>query len=215
LYAGVDKHPVLGSSAVRRLVGFPRADDDPYATGVCRYWHLSTPPPELTAAISDGWLRPPGQVLDIGCGLGIEAATLSQAGFRAVGVDLSSVALARASAAHPQVSFVEADVRSLPFADGDFEVLLDRRCFHYLEPADRPRYATEVFRVLRPGGRFLLRACLRAAGVRNDIGIDTLLSVFADWDVISAREEDVSSDTRDLRTLVARLQRPASISTAP
>jgi SAM-dependent methyltransferase len=190
-------------------------DDDPYATGACTYWHLSTPPPELVATISDGWLRPPGRVLNIGCGLDVEAATLTHAGFRAVGVDLSSVALALASATHPNVSFVEADVRSLPFADGAFEMLLDRGCFHYLEPADRSRYATEAFRVLRPSGRFLLRACLRAAGVRNDIGMDTLVSVFADWDVISAREEDVPSDTRDFRVLVARLQRPASISPAP
>jgi SAM-dependent methyltransferase len=188
-------------------------DDDPYATGVCTYWHLSTPPPELTAALSDGWLRPPGRALDIGCGLGSEAATLSEAGFRAVGVDLSSVALTCASAAHPEVLFVKADVRSLPFADVDFDVLLDRGCFHYLEPADRSRYASEALRVLRPGGRFLLRACLRAAGVRNDIGMDTLLSVFAGWDVIAAREADVPSDTRDLRALVVRLQRPASIST--
>jgi SAM-dependent methyltransferase len=188
--------------------------DDPYATGVCAYWHLSTPPPELTAALSDGWLRPPGRALDIGCGLGLEAAMLSEAGFRAVGIDLSSVALTRASAAHPDVSFVEADVRSLPFADGDFEVLLDRGCFHYLEPGDRSRYASEARRVLRPGGRFLLRACLRAAGVRNDIGMEMLLSVFAGWDVIAAREADVPSDTRNMQALVIRLQRPASISSA-
>jgi SAM-dependent methyltransferase len=187
--------------------------DDPCVTGVCAYWHLSTPPPELTAALSDGWLRPPGRALDIGCGLGLEAAMLSEAGFRAVGVDLSSVALARASAAHPEVSFVKADVRSLPFADGDFEVLLDRGCFHYLEPADRSRYASEAKRVLRPGGRFLLRACLRAAGVRNDIGMETVLSVFAGWDVIAALEADVPSDTRNMKALVVRLQRPASVST--
>ena len=168
----------------------------------------------LTAALSDGWLRPPGRALDIGCGLGLEAAMFSEAGFRAVGVDLSSVALTRASAAHPDVSFVEADVRSLPFTDGDFEVLLDRGCFHYLEPADRSRYVSEAMRVLRPGGRFLLRACLRAAGVRNDIGMDTLLSVFAGWDVIAAREADIPSDTRNMQALVIRLQRPASISTA-
>ncbi|MFI5286007.1 MAG: class I SAM-dependent methyltransferase [Candidatus Dormibacteria bacterium] len=188
--------------------------DDPYATGVCAYWHLSTPPPELTAALSDGWIRPPGRALDIGCGLGLEAAMLGEAGFRAVGVDLSSVALARASAAHPAVLFVQADVRSLPFADGSFEALLDRGCFHYLAPADRSVYASEALRVLRPGGRFLLRACLRAAGVRNDIGMDTLLSVFAGWDVAAAREADVPSDTRNMKALVVRLQRPRSISTA-
>jgi ubiquinone/menaquinone biosynthesis C-methylase UbiE len=86
--------------------------------------------------LADGWLTPPGWALDIGCGLGAEAAALSKAGFRAVGVDISSVALERASAAHHEVSFVEADVRCLPFADGEFEVLLDRGCFHYMQAPD-------------------------------------------------------------------------------
>ena len=99
---------------------------------------------------------------------------LREAGFRTVGVDLSSVALTRASALHPEVLFVKADVRSLPFAEGGFEALVDRGCFHYLEPHDRSRYASEASRVLRPGGRLLLRACLRATGVRNDIVMDTL-----------------------------------------
>jgi SAM-dependent methyltransferase len=188
-------------------------DDDPYATGVCTYWHLSTPSPELATALSDGWLSPPGLALDVGCGLGTEAAALSEAGFRTFGVDLSRTALGQASAAHPEVSFLEADVRSLPFADGEVAVLVDRGCFHYLRSADRSRYASEAMRVLRPGGRFLLRACLRAAGVRNDIGMDTLLSVFAAFDVIAVHEDEVPSDTRTLRALVARLQRPATIST--
>jgi SAM-dependent methyltransferase len=182
--------------------------DDPYTTGLCAYWHLSTPPPELTAALFDGWLTPPGRALDIGCGLGVEAATLSKAGFRVVGIDLSSVALTRASAAHPDVLFVQADMRSLPFAEGDFDLLIDRGCFHYLEPADRSRYASEAFRVTRPGGRFLLRACRRAAGVRNDLGMATLLSVFAGWEFIAAREADVPSDTRTMSALVIRLERP-------
>ena len=38
-----------------------------------------------------------------------------------------------------------------------------------LEARDRPRYAAELSRVLRPGGKLLLRASLYAAGVRNDI----------------------------------------------
>jgi hypothetical protein len=29
---------------------------DEYASGDYRYWHLSVPSPELTAAIDDGWL---------------------------------------------------------------------------------------------------------------------------------------------------------------
>jgi SAM-dependent methyltransferase len=67
------------------------------------------------------------------------------------------------------VQFVQADVRQLPFPQDSFDVVLDRGCFHYLQAADRPGYATEVERVLRPDGRFLLRACLYAQGIRNDL----------------------------------------------
>jgi hypothetical protein len=47
------------------------------------------------------------------------------------------------------------------------------------------------------------------------LGFDTLLTVFAAFEVIAAHEEDVPSDTRTLRALVARLQRPATSSTEP
>lgn len=61
---------------------------------------------------------------------------------------------------HDGVSFVRGDVLALPFAAGVFDVALDRGCFHYLSPARWPDYAAEAQRVLRPGGRMLLRACL-------------------------------------------------------
>jgi len=35
--------------------------------------------------------------------------------------------------------------------------------------------------VLHPGGEFLLRACLHAQGLRNDITAQTIEDVFADW----------------------------------
>jgi hypothetical protein len=50
---------------------------DPYLDDVYRWWHLGEPPPELLAAASDGWLTRKGTAIDIGCGLGIEAAYLA------------------------------------------------------------------------------------------------------------------------------------------
>jgi hypothetical protein len=50
---------------------------DPDLDGVYRWWHLSEPSPELLAAVSDGWLTGKGTAIDIGCGLGIEAAYLA------------------------------------------------------------------------------------------------------------------------------------------
>jgi hypothetical protein len=47
---------------------------DSYLDGTFRWWHLSAPSPELTAAEADGWLGQPGRPLDAGCGPGTEAA---------------------------------------------------------------------------------------------------------------------------------------------
>jgi SAM-dependent methyltransferase len=178
---------------------------DHYADGTYRWWHLSRPSPELVAALEDRWLTGPGDVLDLGCGLGAEAGYLASAGWRAVGVDLSAVALARAAGLQPEVRFLRADLRRLPFRGASFDAVLDRGCFHYLVPDDRPRYAAQARRVLRPGGKLLLRASLRAAGVRNDIDEAVISGTFADWSIEAMERAAVPSDTRQLDVLVVRL----------
>ena len=178
---------------------------DHYADGTYRWWHLSRPSPELVAALGDGWLSGGGRVLDTGCGLGSEADYLASAGWQAVGIDLSGTALRRAAAEHAGVAFARADVRALPFAPGRFDAAVDRGCFHYLPAADRPSYSRELRRVLRPGGKLLLRASLRAAGVRNDIDEQVITATFAGWTIEHMERAAIPSDTRTLEVVVARL----------
>jgi SAM-dependent methyltransferase len=181
---------------------------DHYADGTYLWWHLSRPSPELVAALDDGWLPGGGRVLDVGCGLGTEAGHLAAAGWRAAGIDLSRTALRRAAAGHRNVPFARADVRALPFASGCFDAAVDRGCFHYLSAADRPRYSGELRRVLRPGGKLLLRASLRAAGVRNDLDEQVIAAAFAGWTIENTERAAVPSDTRMLDVIVARLSAP-------
>jgi SAM-dependent methyltransferase len=183
---------------------------DPYADGTAeRYWHLSTPSPEIRAALQDGWLRPGMRVLDLGCGLASEIAYLATLGFQVTGVDISAEAIRRATAAHPGLELIKADVRHLPFAAEAFDVLLDRGCFHYLAVEDRAAYAAEAWRILRPDGRLLLRACLRAQGVRNDLDAHTIRSVFREWEVRNLTTTAIPSDARTMEAVVARLVRRA------
>jgi SAM-dependent methyltransferase len=181
---------------------------DHYADGTCQWWHLSRPSPELTAALGDGWLPGSGRVLDVGCGLGSEAGQLASAGWHATGIDLSGTALRQAAAENGDAAFACADVRALPFASGCFDAAVDRGCFHYLPAADRPRYGDELRRVLRPGGKLLLRASLRAAGVRNDIDDQVIAAAFAGWTIESTERAAIPSDTRMLEVIVARLSAP-------
>jgi ubiquinone/menaquinone biosynthesis C-methylase UbiE len=179
---------------------------DEYETDVHRWWHRETPSPELLDALADGWLVG-DTVLDVGCGLGTEAGEFADRAWTAVGIDLSMVALRRASAAHPAARFLRADVRRLPFAAGTFDVALDRGCFHYLESDDRPRYVAEVRRVLASKGRLLLRACTTSEGQPNGIDEKTIASAFEGWRIASAQTGTIPSDTRQMPAVIARLER--------
>ena len=181
---------------------------DHYADDTYRWWHLSAPSPELLGALQDGWLAASGVALDVGCGLGTEAAHLQRVGWRVLGVDLSWVAIAGAVRRNPGPCYVRADLRQLPLRSDAVDACLDRGCFHYLAAADRAHYAEELSRVLRPGGKLLLRASLRAAGVRNDIDESVVLETFEGWRVESIGCATVPSDTRALQVLLVRLSTP-------
>lgn len=110
----------------------------------------------LRASFLDGIAFPVGaRVLEVGCGTGV--LTRKLAGLPNVesvtGIDPASSLLAKARGLAkylPNVSFQEADGRSLPFDDGSFDVVLfDSAVSHVPEPE---RALAEAFRVLRPSG---------------------------------------------------------------
>lgn len=49
--------------------------------------------------------------------------------------------------------------------------------------------------MLRPGGKLLLRASLRAAGVRNDVTEQVIRASFARWTINSMQQTQIPSDT--------------------
>jgi SAM-dependent methyltransferase len=180
---------------------------DPYLDDVHRWWHLSVPSPELVAAKASGWLGESGAALDIGCGLGTEIGHLAANGWNTVGIDLSPAALGQARSTHRDAPFIQADALRLPFADASFHLALDRGCFHYLHPGEWAGYAAEARRVLRPGGRLLLRACLTSRGVRNAITEAGVRETFAGWTIDQLAHGELPSDTRTMRALTVRLRR--------
>jgi SAM-dependent methyltransferase len=166
--------------------------------------------PELLEALADGWIAPPARVLDLGCGLGVELGALAGRGFQAVGIDTSVVAVERARRAHPQVEFVVGDVLDLPFEAESFDVIIDRGCFDSIPGADRSRYEREAWRVLRPGGRFLLRAFRATPGERSDVSAGVVRRHFARWDIAAEGEGRIPSDARLMDAVLARLEKPAA-----
>jgi len=99
-------------------------------------------------------------VLEVGCGAAQCARWVAGRGARVVAVDLSAAMLARGRAlgrrpgAPRPGGLVQADARTLPFADACFDVAFS--AFGAVPfVADPERIMTEVARVLRPGGRWV------------------------------------------------------------
>jgi SAM-dependent methyltransferase len=93
------------------------------------------------------------RVADLGCGSGAFTDLLRQAGYNAVGLDISPKLIALGRSKYPGLELIEGDVENLPFETGGFDGLLLSGVVHHFP--DPRRFAAETFRVLRPGGRFM------------------------------------------------------------
>ena len=109
-----------------------------------------------------------------------------------------------------RASTFHADALRLPLPDNSVDLLLDRGLFHYIPAEERPRYVDEATRVLRPGGRLLLRACLPHGDMPQDMSQPILERLFDGWDIHSMRDRVIRVDAGTLRALEVRLQLPQS-----
>lgn len=123
----------------------PKFDHTPFRT-----------PESVLGATADALseLGPSNRGLDVCCGTGAGTLVLrSLCQGRITGVDFSAGMLAQARGAHPDATWVRADVRALPFA-GDFDLAVFFGALGHFLPAERPAVFEGVYRALRPGGLF-------------------------------------------------------------
>jgi ArsR family transcriptional regulator len=103
-----------------------------------------------------------GNVLDIASGDGVLAELIAPHARRYVCLDASSKVVMAASERLRRLGNVEVhegDMHSLPFDDGEFDLVV---LMHALTYSDDPaRAVAEAARVLRPGGRLLLSSLAR------------------------------------------------------
>lgn len=116
------------------------------------------------------------KVLDVGCGLGrmsIGVAKHLSMG-RVIGIDIwdkmeipgnspeRAYANAEIEGVHDRVEFETGNVLSIPFPDNSFDVVTSSSVINNLHgDSEKLKALEEIFRVLRPGGRFLLLEPLR------------------------------------------------------
>ena len=93
-------------------------------------------------------------VLDVGCGQGIDLYQYAEAGARATGSDLTprhaELAEAHLSAMGLDATVVNGDAEHLPFEDDSFDRVSSNGVLHHTP--DMPAALREIRRVLRPGG---------------------------------------------------------------
>lgn len=123
------------------------------------------------AAAEIGALPAGAAVLDVPCGGGVALRGLRPGqGLRYVAADISATMLertidaARERGVASQVELSQADVGALPFADGEFDLVVSFTGLHCFP--DPHRAVLEMGRVTKPGGALLGSALLRDGGLR-------------------------------------------------
>lgn len=116
-------------------------------------------------------MEPGMEVLDLACGHGRIANALAARGCRVTGLDATPLFLARArsnaAARGVVVTYVDGDMRDLPWTDQFDRVINWHTAFGYFNDAGNRGVLMEVARVLKPGGRFALDVSNRDRVIRQ------------------------------------------------
>jgi cyclopropane fatty-acyl-phospholipid synthase-like methyltransferase len=141
--------------------------------------------------VKAGFLKP-GRSLDVGCGTGTNVTYLAGIGFDAHGLDISKVAIRKATAKARNLG-VRCDLRVMDFLDIEslsklsmtFDLILDVGCFHSLSEHERLMYKESLNYVSEHGTIYLLWCFLHGSrwsygppGVGEDEAEKTLSEQF-------------------------------------
>ncbi|MET0274067.1 MAG: class I SAM-dependent methyltransferase [Phenylobacterium sp.] len=106
--------------------------------------------------------RRPLTVIDLGSGTGRFTPALADAfGGPVYGVEPAAKMrqVAEAQASHPEVSYLAGEAAKIPLPAASADLVLMFLSFHHVP--DRAAAAAEILRVLKPGGRFILRSTFK------------------------------------------------------
>lgn len=161
-------------------------------------------------------------VIDLGSGAGIDCFLAAQkvgASGHVIGIDMTEAMIHKArenaaKAGHANVEFRLGQIEAMPVADNTADIVISN-CVINLAP-DKGRVFTEIFRVLKPGGRFVVSdivargtipetdrkdmelwaGCI-AGALEKDVYLDTVRKAgFVDLDIKAETEYDYKKSER-------------------
>jgi DNA gyrase subunit B len=95
---------------------------------------------------------PDARMLDVCCGSGVVGASFRDKVGESVGLDITPEMVRLASDRLDRVD--QGTVYELPYPDASFDLVVNREVLHLLPQPEKP--VSEIFRVLRPGGQFIV-----------------------------------------------------------
>jgi tellurite methyltransferase len=134
-------------------------------------------------------LVPPGRALDLACGAGRNALYLAQHGWSVSAIDLSPEAIATIHRLDPKIKtqILDLEREAVPHPDASFDMVC---IIHFLH---RPLFV-EARRMLRPGGVIVsaIHTVRSTMNPRYTVAIGELRSLFAGWEILIDREDQVA-----------------------
>lgn len=122
-------------------------------------WYIARIDPDIDSALQHTGLTS-GDALDIGTGPGTQAFALAELGFHVTATDLSAFAIDRALKTarkkRLKISFFTDDILNCKL-DTQYDIVIDRGCFHVIAPAARQGYVHTVHTLTRSGGYLFLK----------------------------------------------------------
>jgi SAM-dependent methyltransferase len=103
-------------------------------------------------------IKPPGKILDVGCGTGYYCRIFHDLGFQATGFDFSKTAIAKAKESYPKIDFFVADALNVPFDHASFDIVFSSGCsvLNTSRVSKIREYVSYLMAFVRPGGWLLL-----------------------------------------------------------
>ncbi len=98
--------------------------------------------------------QPGERILDIAAGTGTSSAAIAKSGATVIAFDFSAGMIDEGRKRHPDLEFVQGDAQQLPFGDDEFDAVT---ISFGLRNVEDPKLAlSEMYRVLKPGGRLVI-----------------------------------------------------------